>query len=917
MPAERTCPQCGTILSPAALEGLCPKCVGRAAFDHPSELPPLSADLEEQFARLKPEESGECIGHYKLLQNIGEGGFGVVWMAEQERPVRRRVALKIIKLGMDTKEVIARFEQERQALAMMDHPNIAKVFDAGATQFGRPFFVMELVRGIKITDYCDQANLPTAERLRLFIAVCHAVQHAHQKGIIHRDLKPSNVLVTMHDGVPVPKVIDFGVAKATQSVRLTDLTLFTQFEQMIGTPLYMSPEQAEMSGLDIDTRSDIYSLGVLLYELLTGRTPFDPEELMQKGYDEIRRAIREQEPQTPSLFLKTMGAERRATVAQHRQSDPAALTKIVHGDLDWIVMKALEKDRTRRYETANGLAMDIQRHLANEPVHARAASQMYRFRRLVKRNKVAFTAGVAIALTLIAGFGVSLWQAKRRVVEVAAERDQTELARQEAEAISSFLVEVFQSPDAGRDGRTITVVETIDRAVKKLDTSLVAQPSQRAKLQGTLGRAYTSLGLYREAIPLFEQARHYYLAKFGPAHPAALSVGQNLAFSYGKTGRKDEGLKLIEEVFPLYRKVLGPENPGTLMAMNTLGIYYNEDGRSEEAIKLFEEELSLYRKALGPESNDTLRALGNLSVSYHAAGRKEEALKTQEDQLAVCRKALGPEHLDTLWAITNLASLYAEAGRIDEAFTMRKDVLAVYQRILGPEHPTTRYALNKLADSYSDAGRLDDALPFLTEASAHNPEDTVLSLKIAALAAWFGLDAEYTAACQRLSEQAMKSNDAEAAERAAKAYCLRPSSDANFCDERLKLAHRAADLGKTHTGPWWFRMTLGMAEYRQGNQPAADMALGEAEQTANDVPVVQGTARLFLAMSLFRQGKKAQARQLFDKAEAQMKPLPSNKRSPLNDGASHDDLILWLAYKEAKAMLIPPEEIKSPTPENR
>ena len=287
----------------------------RAAVDS------VSPELAAEFSRLKPEEAGDRIGPYKLLQQIGEGGFGVVWMAEQEKPVRRRVALKIIKLGMDTKEVVARFEQERQALAMMDHPNIAKVLDAGATQWGRPFFVMELVRGIKITDYCDQANLPTADRLQLFIAVCHAVQHAHQKGIIHRDLKPSNVLVTLHDGVPVPKVIDFGVAKATQSVRLTDLTLFTQFEQMIGTPLYMSPEQAEMSGLDIDTRSDIYSLGVLLYELFTGRTPFDPEELMKQGLDEIRRTIREREPQTPSMFVGTMAGELRMAVAKHRNTD--------------------------------------------------------------------------------------------------------------------------------------------------------------------------------------------------------------------------------------------------------------------------------------------------------------------------------------------------------------------------------------------------------------------------------------------------------------------------------------------------------------------------------------------------------------------------------------------------------------------
>ncbi len=390
----------------------------------------LAERVAEQLSRLKPEEPGDIIGPYKLMEQIGEGGFGTVWVAAQERPVRRRVALKVIKLGMDTKEVIARFEQERQALAVMDHPHIAKVFDAGATQWGRPYFVMELVRGIRLTDYCDQENLTIPDRIALMIQVCHAVQHAHQKGIIHRDLKPSNILVTLHDGAAVPKVIDFGVAKATQQQRFTDLTIYTQFQQMIGTPLYMSPEQAEMSGLDIDTRSDIYSLGVLLYELITGRTPFDPEILLNQGIDEMRQAIREQEPQTPATFLRSLPDATRAMVAQRRRTESAKLAKLVRGDLDWIVMKAIDKDRSRRYETANGLAMDLRRYLASEPVLARPPSRLYKLRRLARRNRAVFFGGGAVLAGLLGGLGVAThaWIDERAAR--ASEKAQRQIADQ-------------------------------------------------------------------------------------------------------------------------------------------------------------------------------------------------------------------------------------------------------------------------------------------------------------------------------------------------------------------------------------------------------------------------------------------------------------------------------------------------------
>jgi eukaryotic-like serine/threonine-protein kinase len=456
----------------------------------------------------KDESIGKSIGPYKLLQKIGEGGCGVVYMAEQEKPVRRRVAFKIIKLGMDTKSVINRFEAERQALALMDHPHIARVLDANATESGRPYFVMELVRGVKITEYCDQNELDTRQRLQLFIQVCQAIQHAHQKGVIHRDIKPSNILITIIDGMPVPKVIDFGIAKAIEG-RLTDNTIFTAYEQFIGTPAYMSPEQAVMSGVDVDTRSDIYSLGVLLYELLTGRTPFETSELLQSGIDGLRHTLQQKEPQRPSVMVTTLHGSALTQLAHLRHVEPLKLISLLHGDLDWIVIRALEKDRARRYATANGLAMDVQRFLSNEPVVARPPSRFYRLQKLVRRNQATFMAGAMVALALIAGLGIATWfwhqerEARKQAVvaehqALAAEQQQARL-RMEAEdreriTQAAFLISQNKIEEADE---LISKVSTITPSLET--ESVLRTLGEWHALKGQWDQAATAFGLLLEA----------------------------------------------------------------------------------------------------------------------------------------------------------------------------------------------------------------------------------------------------------------------------------------------------------------------------------------------------------------------------------------------------------------------------------
>ena len=454
-----------------------------------------SADKAQESPRAITEGPGSVLGPYKLLEQIGEGAFGVVFMAEQREPIKRKVALKIIKPGMDTKEVIARFEAERQALALMDHTNIAKVLDAGATDTGRPYFAMELVKGVPVTEYCDTHRLDTRQRLNLFRDICAAVQHAHQKGIIHRDLKPSNILVTLHDSKPVVKVIDFGIAKAI-SQELTEKTLFTAHGQMIGTPHYMSPEQSEMSGLDIDTRSDVYSLGVVLYELLTGKTPLDPRKLRQAGIAEIHRLIREEEPSKPSTRLGSLSNEENTEIAGYHSIAPEKLNRLVSGDLDWIVMKALDKDRNRRYETATGFAADIENYLTDQPVTASPPSTSYRLRKFAKRNKASLTTAALLITTMLILIATSISQTFR----AEEQRKLAEQSAKDSKAVLRFfrnkvlLAPTSRSLMVGGLGINVTIREAVDVAEPQVEEAFKGQPLVEASIRSTLSVTYKQLG---------------------------------------------------------------------------------------------------------------------------------------------------------------------------------------------------------------------------------------------------------------------------------------------------------------------------------------------------------------------------------------------------------------------------------------
>jgi eukaryotic-like serine/threonine-protein kinase len=647
----------------------------------------------------RTERLGEKIGRYKLLQQIGEGGCGVVYMAEQEEPVRRRVAFKVIKLGMDTKQVIARFEAERQALAMMDHPNIAKVLDAGATDTGRPYFVMELVRGIRITDFCDDNKLSTEERLKLFIQVCQAIQHAHQKGVIHRDIKPSNILVTINDpGSPgVPKVIDFGIAKATQG-RLTDQTLFTAFEQFIGTPAYMSPEQAVMTSLDIDTRSDIYSLGVLLYQLLTGCTPFDQKELLASGLDEMRRTIREKEPPRPSTRLHTMAAQALTTTALHRQTEAPKLIHRVRGDLDWIVMKCLEKDRSRRYETANGLAMDLQRHLKNEPVVARPPSRLYRFQKSVYRNKTVYVVAAALVAVLVLGVVMSTSQAIRAR---RAEHEQARLLRvaetkeRKSEQVAQFLKDMLKGlePKVARGRDASVLKEVLDKTAGRVGKDLDDLPEVEAELRGTIGDVYYYLGEYKQAEGMYRRALALRREPVGPADLATAQLLNNLGLALVREDRIAEAETVYRKALAIRRQLLGQKHRLVAESLVNLAFVMRRQGKLNEAETLNREALAMRQELLGTEHLEVAESLQGLGEVLQRQGKLEAAEAALRQALAMQTKLLGPEDLVVADTGQDLGNVLRDQGRYLDSEKTLQAAWEIERKLQGEEHLETTTAL--------------------------------------------------------------------------------------------------------------------------------------------------------------------------------------------------------------------------------
>jgi tetratricopeptide (TPR) repeat protein/tRNA A-37 threonylcarbamoyl transferase component Bud32 len=664
--------------------------------------------------RLDPEshDPGTTINHYRVLQLIGEGGFGRVYLAEQERPVKRQVALKIIKPGMDTRQVIKRFKAERQALAMMDHPNIAKVLDAGSTEAGRPYFVMELVRGMPITEYCDAVSLSVRERLELFVKICSAVQHAHQKGIIHRDIKPSNVLVTMVDGTPVPKVIDFGVAKATNA-SLGESAPITEHRQWMGTPQYMSPEQAGREGGDIDTRSDIYSLGVLLYELLTGSTPFDSRDLRQSTQDEVQRVIREVEPRRPSITIGSRSADIE-TISLHRGTDARRLSQLVKGELDWIVMRCLEKDRARRYETASGLARDVEHYLRGEPVQAGPPSGAYRVRKFVRRHKALIaTTGIVLAASILGTIGTSIGLLRAIHERDASTRSQAKATQEAAKAaaLNNFLLNMLGSADPQLSkGKDVLVRDILDQAAQEVKLNPPTDPETHEAIEHTLGTAYQALGIYGIAADHLRVSLNLRSKKYGPQSLEAARAMGELADSLWDDLEYAAAEPFYRQSLQIRQTLLGLDNAEVAASMQSVANMLQGKGDYEGAYENYQHALAIRRKIFSEDNLDIARNLVGLAVLYRDDGKRDQAKGLVEEALRIQRKLLGDKDLRVADTLVVLGSV---SGATSESVDSYQHALTIQKQVLGPDHPRVAVTLTFLARKMEDLNNFGDEPEFL------------------------------------------------------------------------------------------------------------------------------------------------------------------------------------------------------------
>ncbi|HEX7288672.1 MAG TPA: serine/threonine-protein kinase [Candidatus Angelobacter sp.] len=654
-------------------------------------------------AALEGPTAPKTIGPYELINKLGEGGMGQVWLAQQTAPVKRQVALKLIRAGAFSSSLLQRFQHERQSLAVMDHPSIAKVFEAGSTPEGQPYLVMEYVPGLPITEYCDEKKLSIPARLKLFMKVCDAVQHAHQKAVIHRDLKPANILVVDVDRKPVPRIIDFGLAKAAEPEAREEVTLVTQPGVFLGTPGYMSPEQADPDARGVDTRTDVYSLGVVLYVLLTGFLPFDAK---QKPLHEILRQLREDDPPRPSTRISSgKDRETSSSSAAVRGTDPAQLTNLLKGDLDWIAMKALERDRARRYGTPQELAADISRYLEHEPVVARPASAGYRLRKYVRRHRIGVSVAGGLVL-LLAGFATVQGVQLRRITR---ERDR-------ADRVTQFMTGMFKVSDPSEArGNSITAREILDKSSKEIDTGLAKDPELQADMMDVMGNVYGNLGLYGRAQELLTRAVDVRTRTLGPENPKTMGSRVALGVNLSRSGRYAEAEKMLREAHALQSRVLGREHPQTLMSANDLSAVLMLDGHYVEAEQLQRETLESHRRVLGPEHPRTLIAMLNLGLTLYRLGRYDEAERLERETLGAEQRVLGPEHPYTLATMVNLAQTLQNQGRYPEAEKLQRETLAIQLRILGPEHPTTLTTMGNIGLSLLNEQRYSEAEKLLQD----------------------------------------------------------------------------------------------------------------------------------------------------------------------------------------------------------